>query len=325
MLGDFRLVREAGRGGMGVVYEAEQISLGRRVALKVLPVAAARDARQLQRFRIEAQAAALLHHTHIVPVHAVGCERGVHDYAMQFIEGRSLAAVIDELRRLGGVESPGRPVTSEVDFALASRIASRPGGDPAAETVSFAPTPPRPGPEAEPRPSGSSFITSAGAWTRTAAFFRAVARLGIQAAEALEHAHRQGVLHRDIKPANPMIDEQGDLWVTDFGLARPQEDSGLTMTGDLLGTARYMSPEQAQAGRAVVDLKTDVYSLGVTLYELQTPRPAFDGRDRRSLLHRIAVEEPRRPGRLNPSVPADMETVVLKAMAKEPAARYASA
>src|SRR5206468_9031325 len=103
-LGDFRLIREVGRGGMGVVYEAEQISLRRRVALKILPFASAMDPRQLQRFQVEAQAAACLHHTHIVPVHAVGTERGVSYYAMQYIEGRNLAEVIRELRQLDGLD-----------------------------------------------------------------------------------------------------------------------------------------------------------------------------------------------------------------------------
>src|SRR5262249_39364888 len=142
------------------------------------------------------------------------------------------------------------------------------------------------------------------------AFFRAAARLGLQAAEALEHAHGMGVLHRDIKPANLMIDRGGDLWGTDFGLARFQGEDGLTRTGEMVGTLRYMSPEQATARRGVVDQRSDIYSLGITLYELMTLRPAFEGKDRQELLHQIALEEPPAPKGLAPSMPRDLETIV---------------
>src|SRR5205085_9367761 len=129
--------------------------------------------------------------------------------------------------------------------------------------------------------------------TRSPAYFRTVASLGVQAAEALEHAHEQGVVHRDIKPANLLVDGRGNLWITDFGLAYCQSQAGLTMTGDLIGTLRYMSPEQALAKRVPVDQRTDLYSLGATLYELLTLQPAFDGADREELLRQIALEEPR--------------------------------
>jgi serine/threonine protein kinase len=293
-LGDFRLLRELGRGGMGIVYEAEQISLGRRIALKVLPSAAALDGKNLQRFKNEAQAAALLQHPNIVPVIAVGCEEGTHYFAMQLIEGKSLATHIKELRLVEGISNP---TTSEaVDLDRTKDLPQVREGAP---------------------PSGSGPT----AW----AHFREAARLVLQAAEALEHAHLVGVIHRDIKPANLLLDGRGNLWVTDFGLARLQNDAGLTASGDLLGTIRYMSPEQAQARRTPVDHRTDVYGLGATLYELATLQPAFPGDDRRDLLRRIASEEPRRPRRVNTAVPADLEAVVLKAMEKCPAERYATA
>ncbi|HZW35207.1 MAG TPA: protein kinase, partial [Isosphaeraceae bacterium] len=161
--------------------------------------------------------------------------------------------------------------------------------------------------------------------TRNRAYFRNVARLGGEAAAALEHAHQVGIVHRDIKPANLMVDVKGHLWVTDFGLARLQSDSGLTITGDLVGTLRYMSPEQALGQRGYLDHRTDIYSLGVTLYELLTLAPAFGGQDRIALLRRIAEEEPRAPRKLDETIPRDLETIVLKAMAKEPAARYRTA
>ncbi len=181
----------------------------------------------------------------------------------------------------------------------------------------------------DPAPSATEGLqgkpTSSHDSTRSRAYFRTVANLGMQAAEALEHAHSLGIIHRDIKPANLLVDVRGNLWITDFGLARMQADTGLTMTGDVIGTLRYMSPEQAMAKRAVVDHRTDIYSLGVTLYELLALRPAFGGQDREELLRQVTLEEPRPPRRFNPAVPVDLETIVLKAMAKEPIERYATA
>jgi serine/threonine protein kinase/Flp pilus assembly protein TadD len=284
-LGDFHLLREVGRGGMGVVYEAEQQSLGRRVALKVLPFAAALDARQLQRFKNEALAAAGLHHPNIVPVFGVGCERGIHYYAMQLIDGRTLAAFIEELRRGGAASLPGSPssVTPPIAAWSTERSASGP------------------------------------------AHFRTAARLALQAAEALEYAHQLGVIHRDVKPANLLVDGRGNLWVTDFGLAHCQSLAELTLTGDLIGTLRYMSPEQALAQRVLLDHRTDIYSLGATLHELVTLSPPFNGRDRQELLRQIALEEPPQPRQISRAVPVELETIVLKAMAKNPLERYATA
>jgi eukaryotic-like serine/threonine-protein kinase len=317
ILGDYRLIREIGRGGMGVVYEAEQLSLGRRVALKILPFASALDPRHRQRFQTEAHAAACLHHTHIVPIYTIGSDRGVYYYAMQFVEGRSLAAVIQELRRLCSSSSTTR---GGPDPDRLTTTITYPNQSPATFVVQL--------PRTEPgAPPGSTSMVSPLASSRSSrsrAHFQLVARLGMQAAEALEHSHEQGILHRDIKPSNLLIDERGELWVTDFGLARLLSDPSLTGTGDLLGTLRYMSPEQAQGRRSVVDHRTDIYSLGVTLYELTTLRPVFDGRDRHELLRQIAQEEPAPPRRIAPSTPRDLETIILKAIAKDPPARYDS-
>jgi serine/threonine protein kinase/Tfp pilus assembly protein PilF len=304
LLGDFRLIREVGRGGMGVVYEATQVSLGRRVALKVLPFAGTLDPKQLQRFKNEAQAAAQLHHTNIVPVHFVCCERGVHFYAMQFIDGQTLAELIGQIRQAAAPAAEER-TTAE---AAATELAAR---QPTLATGSY--------------PVGREH-------------FRTVARLGAQAAEALDHAHQAGVVHRDVKPGNLLLETSSPLspwgrgaheglrlWVTDFGLAHVQSEASLTMTGDLVGTLRYMSPEQALARRVVVDHRTDIYSLGVTLYELLTLRPPFAGNDRQELLRQIAFEEPQAPRRMNKAIPAELEIIVLKAMAKSPAERYATA
>src|SRR5262249_34893756 len=161
--------------------------------------------------------------------------------------------------------------------------------------------------------------------TTSPAFFRTVAKLGLQAAQALEHAHRLGVVHRDIKPGNLLLDIRGNLWVTDFGLARCRSDGSITLSGDLVGTLRYMSPEQALAKHWLLDHRTDIYSLGATLYELLTLEPVFRGKDREDILRRIAYEEPRRPKYRNKTIPAELETIVLKAMEKEAWNRYASA
>ena len=331
-LGDFRIVREVGRGGMGVVYEAEQVSLDRRVALKVLPFAAALDPRQLQRFQTEAQAAAQLHHTNIVPVYAVGCERGVHYYAMQFIEGQTLAALIRELRQLEGLRrretAPTEVLASHAAQPGRARLVSGQSG-----TAGLRPRPrgadarpqPRiiPGTAASPEPASPSTLLD----PQPRPIFRTVADLGIQAAEALEHAHRMGIVHRDIKPANLLVDVRGNLWVTDFGLARLQDDIGPDDDRRPAGHAAVHEPRAgAWAERAVVDHRTDIYSLGVTLYELLTLRA---GLRRAATARSCCAGSPRRSRRplrrLNPAMPRDLETIVLKAMAKEPASRYATA
>jgi tetratricopeptide (TPR) repeat protein/serine/threonine protein kinase len=316
VLGDYRILRELGRGGMGVVYKAEQISLGRKVALKVLPFAAAMDPRQLARFQSEARAAACLHHPNIVPVYAVGCERAVHFYAMQYIEGQSLEALIQEMRR---TERPAASSGQDAHIAL-----TQPGPSPDRASS------PRPADERETIRELEAQKSTRPANTlpsrrQARAYFRRVAELGLQAAAALDHAHELGVVHRDIKPANLLLDANGKLWITDFGLAQIRSDMRLTASGDLVGTLRYMSPEQALAKRVIVDHRTDIYSLGATLYELLTSKPVFAGADREELLRQIAFTEPKPLRRHNTSVPAELEVIVLKAIEKNPADRYATA
>ena len=317
-LGEYEIVRELGRGGMGVVYEATQNKLGRRVALKVLPFAAVLDKQQTARFMLEAQSAAQLSHPHIVPVYDIGCERSVHYYSMQYVEGHSLEAAIEELKQFQQTADPhsasaAKPVRRNKALRSSGRGAvfgpCRSGED------LFPPT--------------ATAETKAGFSTRRTthdhSYVMAVAQLGIQAAEALQHAHDFGVVHRDIKPSNLMIDREGKLWVTDFGLARCQSDSTITLTGAVLGTVRYMSPEQATGRRALVDHRTDIYSLGGTLYELLTLRTPYDADNSHELLQQIERGEPSALRRLNPSVPFDLETIVLKAISKRRRDRYATA
>ncbi len=260
VLGEFRIVREIGRGGMGVVYEAEQTSLRRRVALKVLRFGVVADEEAMKRFRREAETVARLHHTNIVPIFAVGCERGVHYYAMQLIEGRSLADVLDESQR------SGTPLRADD-----------------------------------------------------------VARWGLQAAEALAHAHHREVIHRDIKPSNLLVDVEGVVWLTDFGLAKRADEATLTLSGTLMGTPRYMSPEQAETLQRSIDHRTDIYSLGASLYELATGRPVFDSATPHGVVMQILTEEPARPRQVRPELPRDLETIILTCLAKDPAQRYQTA
>jgi eukaryotic-like serine/threonine-protein kinase len=328
-LGDYRIIREVGRGGMGVVYEAEQVSLGRKVALKVLPFAAMLDKRQLQRFRNEARAAASLRHPNIVQVHFVGCERAIHFYAMDFIEGQTLAELIRHLRRLEGPEGEVPEDAGKSGFDLADSLASgrfapsqeTPDPDSPTATYTHEQTP---GAEAETS-RGTQAAISTDRFTKSSAYFRSIAEIGEQVAEALDHAHENGVIHRDVKPSNVMLDNDDKPWVTDFGLARIETDATLTVSGDLLGTVRYMSPEQALAKRIMVDHRTDVYSLGATLYELLTLQPVFSGQDRQELLRQVAFEEPKAPRKLNKAIPAELEIIVTKSMAKNPAERYDTA
>ncbi len=352
-LGEFRIIREIGRGGMGVVYEAEQESLGRRVALKVLPPGSLGNPRQVERFRREARAAARLHHTNLVPLFGVGEEGGTHYYVMQYIEGRPLDEVLDELRRLRdqGVSSTA---TSQVGAnpdeapAAGSRDSSVQSGNLSSAGVARSlwkgqfrlPTRQNPSEsgsiETSARPD--SGITSASASIAGAVaagtmnqeapvsssdphkpYSRSVAHLGIQVADALEYAVSQGVLHRDIKPSNLLLDMYGTVWLTDFGLAKASGTPDLTHTGDLFGTLRYMAPERFH-GRS--DVRSDVYALGLTLYELLALRPAFDDQAQAQLVRHITLDEPPRLDEVNPSLSRDLVTIVHKAIAKDAGDRY---
>jgi WD40 repeat protein/serine/threonine protein kinase len=339
-LGDYRILREIGRGGMGVVYEAEQESLGRHVALKVLPIHALLNPTQLERFHREARSAAHLHHTNIVPVFGVGEHGGIHYYAMQFIKGHGLDVVLQEVRGLRSLtasvaaQAPVRDDESSASVAqalvsgrFAGRAVAGSGASAAPVVVAEHSDKKRPNSDSDDQGKfdGSASPISGSrsdlASQTEAQYFRSVAHVGVQVAEALDYAHRQGVLHRDIKPSNLLLDTQGRVWVTDFGLAKAVGSDELTHPGDVVGTLRYMAPERFQ-GKS--EPQSDEYSLGITLYELLTLRPAFTDPNRARLINRIAHEEPPRPRQVDRRIPLDLETIVLKAMDKEPDRRYAS-
>jgi eukaryotic-like serine/threonine-protein kinase len=326
-LGDFQLIRELGRGGMGVVYEAEQLSMGRRVALKVLPFAAMVQAQALQRFRNEVRAAAALTHDHIVSVYSIGEERGVHYYAMQLIRGQSLAEVIAQLVKIDKGDAPaGSSSISRLLLASPAKAEDMESGSAPTEPVAaVSPAAGVASPPNETEREVQARRSTAHKSHRGSEYYQSAVRLGIEAAEALQHAHDQGVIHRDIKPGNLLLDADARLYITDFGLARIESDVGLTMSGDLIGTLRYMAPEQALAKRVVVDHRADIYSLGATLYELLTLEPPFGESDRKELLKQIAFQDPRPLRKLDRHIPADLETIILKSMEKDPGERYQTA
>jgi serine/threonine protein kinase len=361
-LGDYRILREVGRGGMGIVYEAEQVSLGRHVALKVLSKELFKNAKHRLRFEREARAAAKLHHTNIVPVFGVGEDDGLGYYVMQFIQGLALDQVIDELKRIvAGSDSPNaasdrgalrvnRRDLSAADVAhalmsgtLQPLVAEAEDGsnhqrdaDVTLEFPSGASSPAAALTQASPGAGRLSdafslsnslpVLPSAGGASENTAtrqtYWESVARIGMQVASALAYAHGQGVLHRDIKPANLLLDTRGTVWVTDFGLAKLEDDRNLTQTGDVLGTLRYMAPETLKGN---FDPRSEIYSLGLTLYELLALRPAFDQTSRNPLIDQVSHARVEPLGKRNPEIPRDLVTIVHKTLELDPLHRYQTA
>jgi serine/threonine protein kinase len=351
-IGDFQPLREIGRGGMGVVYEAEQLSLGRRVALKLFTVAAGKDDTARERFRREARAAAQLHHTNIVPVFEVGQDGELCYYAMQLIHGQGLDEVIKELRSVrekngGGPAEAAASVAGPVALSLIrgrfdipdlAQASPEPAASAASSPIPLEGNGQWPATTNGRVKAATETVTLPGdadlsaSTTQARQYFHSVARIGVQAAEALAYAHQRGIIHRDVKPSNLLLDTTGVVWVTDFGLAKysplspcPEGNpSGpdLTHTGDVVGTVRYMAPERF---RSTCDARADVYGLGLTLYELLTLRPGFDGSDQLRLMDQIGRQAPVRPRVLDRRIPPDLETIILRATAKEPERRYPSA
>jgi len=356
-LGDYRLLREIGRGGMGVVYEAEQQSLSRRVAIKVLPKHAVHDRKRFKRFQREARTAAQLHHTNIVPVFGVGQHDDTHYFVMQLIPGVGLERIIahqhiengsdaipDSAGQLStssptqNVETLARTLIDDYDSrrsdesndsAGASRVrievGSRSGYHRAGtegETIIVS----KDSTDVERAPgdaNGPDVQNVPHRSNRYSSYWQSVARVGHQVADALAYAHSLGTLHRDIKPANLLVDDKGRVWVTDFGLARAIDDADVSRTGDVVGTLRYMAPEQL---RGETDVRSDIFSLGLTLYELTTLRPGFDEQQRRqALLGSTRRLDPIRPRKICRDIPRDLETILVKCLEYDPRHRYPSA
>jgi eukaryotic-like serine/threonine-protein kinase len=303
VFGSYRIEREIGRGGMGIVYEAVHVLLEKKVALKVLPVRTLVGAEHLERFFREARTAACLHHTNIVPVFDVGQVSGTPYFAMQYIEGSSLDHILRLMQSTTNgscpSEAPGESSEQKTGSLKKKKRAARVTTDQAGRVL-------------------------AGLPARPEDYFRWVANIGIQAAEGLAYAHERRIIHRDIKPSNLLLDKQGVLWIADFGLARKIEDSAMTQNGVMMGTPRYMSPEQAESARRPVDQRSDIYSLGATLYELLTCRPVFEGKTPQEVLMQIVTREPVALKQLNSEIPSDLATIAMKAMAKRPEDRYQS-
>lgn len=329
-LGEFEILAEIGRGGMGAVYQARQASLDRFVALKVLSGTLGLTESSIARFRREAQATARLHHPNIVPVYAQGQEGSIYYYAMELVSGRNLNHIICDLalgrsdswvqHKAGAGSSSGAPVSSPpstsdsalaetelVDRGSRASIPTEIGRGMTTVLVDRS------------SPSQSRFDHC------TPEFFDDIARQMANVADALDYAHRNGVIHRDIKPHNLLVGDGGRLCLTDFGLARVLEQPGMTMTGEFIGSPLYMSPEQIRGDFAEVDLRTDVYSLGATLYEWLTLRPPFPGETREQVITRILSGELTEPRALNPQIPVDLETICLKALSNDRGKRYAQA
>ena len=306
-IGDFEILGELGRGGMGVVYEARQKSLKRKVALKVLSSGLGLSSKAILRFRREAEAAGKLHHTNIVPIYTTGEDKGIHYYAMELIDGPSLDAVIKDLKQ----ETTEETETSEANADVPSWLR---------KTALYDATGP-----ASDRTDDSASLSSSSTIAQGSKYFDHVASMIAEVADALDHAHEHGVIHRDIKPSNLLLAPNGRLSVNDFGLARMLEQPGMTMSGEFVGSPLYMSPEQITAGRVTIDHRTDIYSLGATLYELLALQPPFPGETRDQVLGQILQKDAVPPRKFNRKVPTDLDTICMKAIDKDPDRRYQTA
>lgn len=315
-IGDFRIERQIGAGGMGIVYLATQVSLNRKVALKVLGQSLTRSSDK-QRFQREAQAVAKLNHRNIAKVYYVGQDDRVCYMAMAFIEGVSLRECIERLAR---TKKPDSSIDDVVAAPVLEPQVER--FDEPAPTADYAPTEecrerasatanPYRSPQAEDSISKEAYVR------RCTEIIRDVAN-------ALQHAHDQGVIHRDLKPDNLMLDADGEVHIIDFGVAKVLEDATMTKTGALVGTPIYMSPEQV-TGRMTLDARTDIYSLGLVLYEVLALRHPIRSETRDGVLRNIVIKPLQPVTRFNPRVPTPLENIVHKATAKDPDERYPSA
>ena len=294
-IGPYRKIKEIGRGGQGVVYLAEDTRLRRKVALKLLTGFGATSEATVQRFRREAELASKLDHPGICAVYDVGSVNGIPYMAMQLVEGQTLAAMLSD-RKSAGEPSLPSTVLVNLDGPLPEAQASAPPSE------------------------GLTSSTTQGEIQKFLILFE-------KAARALHAAHEAGITHRDIKPGNLMVTPEGEAVILDFGLARADDEQlpTLTRTGELFGTPAYMSPEQLTESPLHLDRRTDVFSLGASLYECLTLQRPFEAHSRDALYQAILHRQPQSPRTLNPSVPPDLEVVVMTALEKDRNRRYQTA
>lgn len=314
-LGDYRIVRELGRGGMGVVLEAVHESLGRRVALKVLPARSFEDDKAVERFHREAQAAASLHHTNIVPVFGVGQDDGFNYYVMEFIEGHALNVLLRALKTRSA-KGAGTPRNAKpFDNTMVNVSAKQ-------RTTQIVLNKEQQRKPNETSPSQKLYSVDSARLPNERSRFQWTANLGAQIADALAYAHEQGTLHRDLKPANFLVDQDDLIWLTDFGLVKNMDNNSMTLTGEILGTPQYMAPESLEGK---YDERSETYCLGLTLYELATLKPAFEDGSTAELIRSIMSTNPIEPKKVNRNIPSDLNTIIVKAISREPERRYQTA
>ncbi len=328
-IGDFRIVRTLGRGGMGIVYQALQISLQRQVALKVISPAISNSPKQLERFKREAATAARLHHTNIVPVFGSGEDNNTHYYAMQLIDGIPLHEAVHNIRESRSFRLETQSTINEIEKSGVHPRELNAGESPRETDVGSGLRQRKPPGVLQPRQVEDSKTqeTKSG---KSPAFFQKqknsyrmrVCECIADVADALHYAHEKGVLHRDVKPANLLMDLNGTVWITDFGLAKLDENDVLTKSGDMVGTLRYMAPEQFSG---ISDRKSDICSLGLTLFELLALQPAYSETRSGPLLKLKTEQPPPSPRIHDPEIPKDLETIVLKACSIQPNDRYRTA
>jgi len=308
-LGHYDLQREVGRGGMGTVYEAWDRSLERSVALKVLHQHISASRASIERFQREARAVARLRHMNITPIYSQDEEDGIYYYVMEFVEGENLNEIIGEARD----HQIGATTTIALDETVPLPRATGAQGESVAAKSA---------PAADPASSGATTVTTIHRKDEEMTF---IARHVASIADALSYAHMAGVIHRDIKPHNLILDSNGEMRVTDFGLARVAQQPGVTATGEVLGSPLYMSPEQIFGAPGGVDHRSDIYSLGATMYEWLTLSPPYPGETREQVISRLANAEPLLLRTRCPNIPVDLETICLKAIERDPARRYQTA
>jgi tetratricopeptide (TPR) repeat protein/serine/threonine protein kinase len=312
-LGDYGLISEISRGGMGVVYEAWDGSMDRRVALKVLPQGVPSDAKAFTRFVREAKVAGKLNHANIVSVFGMGIQADAPYYAMEYVRGETLSQI---LKRLKNTREKAEEGTKSSILTISRLLGSKPPAKERSREASGETT------DTGSNESGSTILDTDEVH-RDYCINVSVAFSGV--ADGLQHAHENKIIHRDIKPSNLILEKDGRLRILDFGLARMEGQESLTRSGSFLGTPLYMSPEQARARKVTIDHRTDIYSLGATLYEMLTWRPPFKGKNQQDTLSQIISKDPQPPRKMNPRIARDLETIVLKCLRKDPQDRFSTA